>query len=349
MVLDKTTAFLRRYGAVILGAFLSPGEAYCCITNRKPDLIVLDVGLNKGNECDFIQSFEASVSGVLIIYINSRQLFNPSIIDDATARFRLLPFLDTIASVKTDIHGVPDSLSIKCFGRFRIVKNNKEFKFATKKVCELFAFLISHYNRNVYREDILRALFNSGDRQRDSNNFRVTMYRLRSALSKANISKQQLLIDKNYAVHMTRGLCDLVDFIDFMKEGKAVSDHNITWVNRIIDSIEGELFSDIDTLWLTDIREYTSVHIEELMISTAQYYMKSPEGQEAAERILKKLLHINDVSEACYMALLDLYIATGKKNKYGYLYKRYANILRKELNSVPDRKYTRYYLELNNE
>lgn len=346
-VLDKTTVFLRRYGTVVLGAFFTPLDAYECIVSQKPDFIVFDIGSVKDDDNRLIRSFEASVSNVLIIYINSTQLRHPSIVGDNTARFMLQPFSANWESVKTENQAAPDTLTIKCFGKFQIIRNNREIKFVTKKVRELFSFLLCHYNRYICREDIMRALFNSGDRQSDSNNFRVTMHRLRSALEKADISKSQIRIDENYAVHIARGVCDLVDLIDFVQEGKTINEKNIAWAHYIINSIQGELFRDIDTLWLVDIRELIMVQIEELMLSTAQYYMKSANGQEVAERILKRLIDINDVSEASYMTLLDLYIKTSNKAKYTYLYKRYARMLKLELNSVPERKYMRYYISFN--
>ena len=350
-VIDEAKRYLEKSGITILGSFPTLTMGYGCIILEHPDIVFLSQ--YDDETLEYRKKIKAELQDVLFICCSFSMRYLQSI--DAQSIEYLLHALqedyppDVVNIIRVFYKSENNTINIpriKCFGHFGIVMNDREIKFATRKVRELFAFLLCHHSRLVYREDILRALFNSGDEKKDANNFRVTMHRLRTSLAEAKIGNEYIRINEDYSVHIPQGICDLVDLLDFIHQNRVVDESNINLAQIIIDSVEGELFGDIDTLWVTDMREFVMIKIEDLMLNTAQFYINTNVQLKTAEQILTRLIEINDVSERGYMMLLDFYIRCSEKMKYIYMYKRYSRTLKLEFGSEPESRYTRYYNRL---
>ena len=349
LILERLTKHLKKANITPLGSFPTFQTGFNCIILEHPDVVFFCTFDGETNE--YQKRIKAILPDVVFICFT----MNSSCLKDINTEYveymllALKDYKPEIVNIvkRSEKHEKPGSTpKIKCFGFFRIIVGDHEIKFATRRVRELLAFLLCHHNRTVYREDILQALFHSGDDKRDANNFRVTLYRLRSSLAAAKISDEYISIDEDYAVQIPPGICDLVDLLDFIQVNKGVSDSNVAQAKRVIDAFDGELFGDIDTPWVTDMREFVMIRMEELMLNTAQFLINTKQHMKEAEHILTRLLEFNDLSERSYMMLLELYIRRCEKVKFIYTYKRYARTMKLEFDSEPEQKYTRYYKSL---
>lgn len=356
--LNEILFYLRKYNAEILGTFTSPFDGYEFVILTKPDVVFLAVEMPLLNGLELGIKIRAQMPKISIVYISAHPQY-------ALESFRVHPvdyilqpidenrLLNTVEHIRCNIGS--DNLEplmtphIQCFSKFQVLVQHEEIRFATQKVRELLAFLLCHYNKPIYKDDLVNSIFNSGDEKKDLNNLRVSLYRLRHTLMESKITKEHLLIKDEYSVLVADGVCDLVDYINFMDNNKVIDESNIARAQEIVDSLKDELFSDLDTAWVMDMREYYNVQIEELMVRMAQYYMESGGNNKKAERILIKLIEKNDLSEQGYALLLDLYMKAGKKERYIHLYRRYAKILKVDLDSTPEREYTEYYIKCKNE
>ena len=348
-VVEEAERCLEKSSITILGSFSGLSAGYGCIVLEHPDLVFL---------CEYDEEtlelrkkIKAIYEDIVFICCANQMRRNTDVrpVDSVLSSLpegypaEIINIIRIFYKCGTGGGQIPH---IRCFGHFRIIMNSQEIKFATRKVRELLAFLLCQHGRLIYREDILRTLFNSGDDKKDANNFRVTMHRLRASLADASIGSEYIKINEDYSVLIPCGICDLVDFLDFIRGNRAVDEDNIAEAQQIINSLDGELFGDIDTPWVTDMREYVTLRIEELMLNTAQYYIDANVNLKTAEQILTRLIEINDLSERSYMMLLDLYIHSSEKTKYIYTYKRYARTLKLEFDSEPEVRYARYYNRL---
>ena len=118
---------------------------------------------------------------------------------------------------------------------------------------------------------------------------------------------------------------------------------NITEANRIVDLIRGDLLSDFDALWVTDVRGFIAVELENLMIKMAMHYIYAGYKPLKAEYILIRLIELNPLSEQGHLALLDLCLKTNNRGKYIYYYRRYRENIKKDLDCEPEEKYKEYY------
>lgn len=354
LALNEISCCLKKLDADILGEFTSPEDGYEFVMLNKPDAVFMSVGIPLFDGIELGIRIRAQMPEISLVFISSHPQYALESFRAHPDDFLLQPIdenrlLKTIKHIcrnnnfeKQDAVSIP---KIQCFGKFKVSINNEEVRFATQKTRELLAILICHYQKAIFKDELIGTLFSSGDEKKDTNNFRVTLYRLRHTFMEYNLRKEHLLIDEDYSIHIADGICDLIDFINFATRNKVINDLNIHKAQRIVDMINDEIFSDMDSLWLIDIREYLNIQLEELMLKTAQYYIGKDDKSTKAENILIKLLERNDLSEQGYEMLLDFYMMTANREKFLHLYRRYAKVLKIDLDGTPEREYTEYYIK----
>jgi two-component SAPR family response regulator len=355
-VLNEISNYLEKYGADIIGVFSSSLEGYEFVITEKPDVVYINIELLSFNGFDIGVRIKRNCPRIMIIYFCPHPMVTAKPPVSHPTDYMLMPIDEnmlaaTIGFLKSNprfhLQERLNTPRIICFGRFKVEMETGSIKFPTQKVREMLAFMLCHYDKPFFKGDMIKSLFQSGDDKKDSTNFRVTLFRLRHALEDAGVKKEHLLINENCSIAIAPGICDLIDYFEFIQRNKAINDRNIVSAQNIIDMIDSEPFSDIDTPWIADIREIHMAKIENLMLDTARHYISTGKNFENAENILTKLLDYNNLSENGYTLLLDMYISTFDKVKYIALFKRYARVMKTELNIVPDRKYTRHYVSLN--
>lgn len=339
----------------IIATFASPFDGYNYIVREKPDVVFLEVDLPDIDGLELGIAIHKSLPLVSIVYVTSYSQYSLKAYEAHPIDYILKPIDEerlkkTIEFIKRSLRArgreQESKLKIKCFGRFEVFNDKKPVKFTTAKAQELLAFLICNVNRGIDRTGLMDLLFDRCDEKKRTNHFRVTLCRLRKSLAAANIKREQLVITNDCAIQIADGICDYVDFSNFLLRNKTINSHNADQAMKIIDTFHQDLLIDIDALWVMEFREYIAVQAEELMHKTAMHFM-SISKIDQAEKILIKLVEMNSVSELGWMALLDLYVKAEMPEKYTYYYRRYAKLMNEELNMKPDRKYTELYNSFN--
>jgi len=350
--LEELTYLLQEYDAEIVGSFTDPLTAYSFVIQKRPDVVFLDIDMPGINGLELGVRLKHSLPQLIIIYVTAYAQY-------ALAAYKAHPFDYILKPVEQarfadmmENIGMVTNLAMKhrveipsfqCFGEFKGALGQKEIKFTTKKTMELLAFLLCNAEQKIYRDELIYALFNTGQHKKDANNLRVTMFRLRSALASANIGKEYLLVRDDYSVKVADNICDFVDFVRFVTGNRIIDKNNVLEAMRIIKLINGEFLNNIDSLWVTEKREWAMVQAEELIIKTALYYAASEKSSENAEKLLTQLIDINPFSEHGQTALLDLYIKTENIGKFNYNYKRYVKLMKEEMSGMPDKKYLDFF------
>ena len=350
--LDELTYLLSKNNSETIGAFSSPSVALEFILREKPDVVFLDIDMPEINGLELALNIQSNLPTVVIVFITAYSQY-------ALEAFRVYPldyilkpvdearFSNTIEHIRKRLLENEKTSSrlptIKCFGKFEVLIDNEPVKFQTQKSKELLAYLLCNIDIPIYRDELSRILFDTGDDKNDSNNFRVTMYRLRNTLLNAGIKKDQLLIREDCSVLIEEGICDFVDFIRFTEKNRVIDRSNVKAAIRVIETINGELLSDIDALWATELRESLLVKSENLMIKTALFCLDTEKKPFKAEKILLRLVENDPLSENGQLALLDLYIMTGEKDKFLVYYRNFAKMLNEEFGTKPSKKYSDYY------
>lgn len=349
--------YLRNQGAKILGIFVSLSDGYDFILQNKPDIIFIGIDSLQSPGCRTGSDIRKALPKTVIVYV-ARQSYSKNKVDKARRHDYILMPLDvsaeSVPAYKAGFNAASNCdpvnkdvpLSIKCFGNFTVYAGDQEVKFATQKVRELLAYLLSFFKQRINKQDILRTVFNSGDVKKDVNNFRVTLHRLRRALMHSGVKKDDLLIREDLSLVIAPGVSDLTEINDFIDKNKTINMFNINRAMQIIELADDELFANIDTLWATEVRSLTSEKLDKLTLKVAECLMELDTGKKKGEQYLLTLLEKNDLLEKAYMLLMDYYIREKDDKHFKEIYKRYTKIVRFDLGTKPLKRYVEHYLYL---
>ncbi len=354
LAIDLLCHFLKRYDINITATYINPTVALANATSDMPDVIFVDIDMPEINGILLAQSIKAILNDVIIIFVTAysryavesfqvhpmdyllkpirAQLFDKTM-ENVIKQYELLYFKRT-KEVKNS------TITIHCFGKLEVIKGNQEaMKFPTLKSKELFSYLICHANKPIYKDEIITALFPGKDDARNLNNYYVTVSRLRSALANYGVDEMVFKFSKNYDVYIKEGVCDFIDFTVFIRNNNVINCDNIMTSEAIVEKYSGELFSDFDTEWTNEAREWVEIQMEEILLFMADYYKgKYPDKYEVT---LNKLIKVNPISTRGYEELLKYYIETIKKEKYRFIYQKYATVM-KELDLDIGVYFTKY-------
>lgn len=352
--LDELSYLLKKNSVEVIGSFQNTEGALDFIAREKPDIIFLDIEMRGVNGIDFGVHLQNSTENAAIIFVTAYpeyaleafQAYPLDYIVKPVDEEHLARTLKHVRETSVNHHNSQDrNLYIRCFGNFEIIHGSDKVKLPTKKTRELLAYLLCNEGSTIYRDDLMRLIFNSGDSEKDGNNLRVTMYRIRNAFREAGIGKNQFLIHDNLTVSIADGICDLVDFQRFIRNNQIETSENIEKAEKVVGIVNGDLFVDIDTLWITEKREWLIAQAEELLINMSIYY-QSVGLTEQAEAMLLRQLSLNPVSEMGYRRLLDLYIQIKNTLKYRFCYERFLKMMEKEFGERTPKIYADYYEKL---
>ncbi len=348
--LNELAYLLNGYHAQVAGKFLDPFEGFEFVVREKPDVVFLDIDMPGINGIELGMKMQESLPGIIIIFVTAYSQY-------ALEAFRAYPldyilkpvdqerFDKTLHHISSHIKQSREKnqaeVKIRCFGSFTVSCDGQPVKFATQKSRELLAYLLCRADKPVYKDELLYSLFGTQEDKKGANNLRVTLYRLRNTLATYAIAKEYLLIKEDYSLAVKKGICDITDFCRFTSDNLIIDTSNIAEAERIIASYSGEPFSDIDTFWAEEQRQWIVVRMEELIVKAAAFrFLK--DGRREAELLLLRLIELNPLSERGYPLLLDLYIREGDIFNFEMHYRHYMRLL-EELGVPMDDNYSKFY------
>lgn len=357
LAIDLLCHFLKKYDINIIATYINPREALANATSDMPDIIFVDIDMPEINGILLAQSIKAVLNDVIIIFVTAYsryalESFQVHPLDYLLKPIRAPLFAKTMENVikqyellcfKRTEEVKNSTITIRCFGKLEVINGNQErMKFPTLKSKELLSYLICNGSRTIYRDEILAALFPGKGDLRDLNNYYVTVSRLRNALVNFGVDETVFKFSKNYDIYIKEGVCDFIDFTALIRNNNVINCDNITTCETIVENNTGELFSDIDTEWTNEAREWVEIQMEEMLLFMADYYKgKYPNKYEVT---LNKLVEINPISTRGYEELLKYYIETKRKEKFRFIYQKYT-ILMEEMNLDIDE----YFVKSNSE
>lgn len=233
------------------------------------------------------------------------------------------------------------SYFIHCFKKFSFIKKDSpelSMKWRTKKVKELFAYLICNYEHSISKDELMSILYEGESKKKAQNNLYVTMSYLRKQLSEFGIGRNKLLIKDNYTLELADGICDFVDFDRFFKKNLVVDDNNILETEKIINLYNGMFLDEEDYPWAYEMREYLDQKYEDTLLSIGNYYIEHLNIKNA-EKAFLKILSTNPISYNANTQLLDLYINHKKTGLFAQHFIEYSKLLASEFGETPEKRY----------
>lgn len=358
--LEEIAHLLGKYPDLeITGAFNNPLQAVEAIEKIKPDGLFLDIDMPYMNGLELALRIQAQCPGIIIIFVTAYSKFALDAFKAYPLDYILKPIKEARLEAAIEhmrkqyflmhphnLAGV-DGLKITCFTRFKLTLPGgcEEIKWGTRRVRELFLYLVDRCGRPATRSELLNTLFAGQEEKKAANNLYVTTYKLRSLMDNLDPARRFMRLGDDYALELTPGVCDYTDFMSFATQNAIITNRNAVAAARALNLNQGGYLEDEDRPWAAETASFCEVEYERLALGLAAFYFSTGRIMEA-ENTLSRLLMRNPFSEEAYTALLAIYMRCGNDQAYTACYTDYARMLMKELGEKPAPEYARHYSKI---
>lgn len=269
----------------VKGCFDKPQEALEFITKNKIDVAFLEterLGLNglelvehMRGRCEIVFVTECSQYAVEAFRINALDyLLKP------VRQERLKETIERI-SQKLNITIQPVKIEVKYFGRFKIMINNTEVKFRTKKAEELIAFLLEKRGKRVSRNLILDCLWGEFDGDKALINFNTTLCYVKKALLNYGIDLPIVHEDGSYRIDIQNINCDYFRLMDCKIGDKKMIYENIAYYEEFAAQYVGGYLEENNYSWAEANQLNCKEKYTQLLLDMVSYYIDSNENNKA--------------------------------------------------------------------
>ncbi|MEN6392137.1 MAG: response regulator, partial [Syntrophomonas sp.] len=355
--LEEIAHLLGKYPDLeIAGAFNNPLQALEAMGELKPDAVFLDIDMPYMDGLELALRIQAQNAGIIIVFVTAYSKFALDAFKAYPLDYILKPIkearleaaVEHMRKQYTLMHpqNLPglDGLKISCFGKFKLTLpiGLEEVKWGTRRVRELFLYLVDRCGQPATRTELLFTMFSAQEEKKAANNLYVTTYKLRSLLDYLDPERRLVKLADNYSLEITPGICDYTDFMTFARQNPVIAPENAVAAARVLNLYQGVYLEEEDCSWATDSAAFCELEYERIALGLAAVHI-SARGMREAESVLAKLLQKNPLSDEAYTLLLDIHMKCRNDQAYAARYLEYARMLMKELGEQPASEYTRYY------
>lgn len=351
--LEELAYLLGKYPDVeILGMYTHSRQALAALESVQPDALFLDMDMPSPNGMELALQIQSLYAGIMIVFVTAYSQYALDSFKAFPLDYLLKPIKEarldsTIEQMRkqfTLLHPVGElqrDIKIRCFGRFAVMTDH-EIKWSTRRVRELFLYLINLCGAAPTKNELVNAVFGGVNDKKTANNMYVTIYKLRSLLESIDPEKKCIDIKEDYSLQIMPGFCDYTDFMSFAGQNAAITEKNAVDAARALNLCTDSYLEDADFAWALDTASFVETEYERIALGLAGFYAGAGHLRET-ENILNKLLQKNPLAEEGYTRLLELYRQNGSNEAFAAKYEEYAAMLWKELRAKPDVIYREYY------
>lgn len=351
--LDEFKWLLHKYPDIeVMGMSSDPNAALAAAAEGCPDAAFLDIDMPGLTGLELALEIQAVCPGIVVVFVTAYAQYALEAFSTFPLDFLLKPVKEarldeTIEHLRAQHKllnraSAPDNrMKIRCFGAFELLAA-EEVKWETRRVRDLFLYLIDLRGAAPAKDEMLRALFDDQDSKGAAVNLRMTIYRLRSLLCALDAEGEHLKMGDDYRLTIAPGVCDYTDFMAFAEGNPVISTKNAVEAARALNLytrpyLEGEGYE-----WAVETAYETETEYERIALGLAACHTLAGRAPEA-ENILNALLARNPLSTEGYEALLDIYMEGGNLPAYCEWFEQYARMLKKEYRVRPQAKYREYF------
>lgn len=340
----------------IVAAFDNPRHALQAMEELKPDAVFLDIDMPYMNGLELALRIQSQYPGIIIVFITAYSKFALDAFKAYPLDYILKPIKEArleaavehmrkqYALTHPQNFSSLDGLKINCFGKFKLTLPGgfEEVKWGTRRVRELFLYLVDRCGRPATRSELIHALLPGQEERKAANNLYVTTYKLRSLLDRLDPERRLMRLKDDYSLDMTPGVCDYTDFMSFAAQNAVITPKNAIAAARALNLYRGGYLEDEDRPWAAETASFCEVEYERIALGLAVVHINAGRMPEA-ENVLSRLLMKNPLSEEAHAALLDMHMRCRNDQAYAACYLDYARMLTKELGEKPAPEYTRHF------
>lgn len=267
----------------------------------------------------------------------SRERLKHTISNALNRRSFLSPAMDKGDSARLTIH---------CLGRMEIRYMDREIvQLKSSKSTELLAYLLINRSKFISKWSIMEDVFRGMPPKNAETYLNTTTYKLRKALEPYGMRSAIISGNESYRIEFKNIFIDFIDFENRVNNIFSINESNIEYAFKAEKLFEGELFGDKDYCWSLHEKEKLLEVYSSFAKKLVRYLFEKSNITESL-RVLKKLICINELDEEVNCFLMRVYAAKRDRNSLIKQYKRYVNMLKRELGVAPEKMTTDLYKAL---
>ena len=282
LTLDLLETLLSDYlGIITTYTYTDPHIALEEIMKEKADLVFLDINMPKMNGLELASKLMEHDESIKVVFITAYnyyaieafELYALDYLLKPINKERLAKTMKRFLALKEPItpKQVNDVLYIKTFGGLEVYNSHKPVNWKGPKTEELFAFLISHYEKGIHKELIIEHLWHDYDYNRALSNMQTALYRVRQALNDMGDYIQIKFSCDNYYVEFKSIHFDLLEFTNLLEKIDVVNERTIALAEHAIHLYKGEYLEKNAYLWSYGKQAYLQSCFENLFVETMKY------------------------------------------------------------------------------
>jgi ATP/maltotriose-dependent transcriptional regulator MalT/DNA-binding SARP family transcriptional activator len=222
------------------------------------------------------------------------------------------------------------------FGHLRVCLEGREvsdLEWRSEKSKEMFFFLLSN-PQALRKEEIVAALWPDLPPDKTNSVFHSNLYRLRQALYLDCVVKD----GGHYRLHpQGRFWYDVQGFQQALQEAEGSakeSEQRLSLLERAKELYRGAFAQDCYTEWVEPLRWQLEEQYLRLLATLTAIYHDSGDCSRSSE-LCQQILAVDEFNEAAWYSLLQNHIASGEVEAAKFSYRRYAQMLRENLEGAP--------------
>ena len=239
-----------------------------------------------------------------------------------------------------------NTLTVFTLGRFDVKKNTQSLSEAasnSKKIWELFKFMMTHRQRSFTPESLMESLWSSEDYTDPRSTLRRQMHRLRQILGESpQKPEQQIIIFNNGYYHWNSGLEVLIDIDQFerciqlgdtLKEDHP--DKSLIHYRKALSLYQGDYLSEcIDQHWVFPIRNYYRRLYLNTVLSTIELLRVGAKFNEILQ-ICEQAIQLDVYKEEFHLCYIEALLQQGERKQALKHYEHITGFFYQELGLKP--------------
>jgi len=308
----------------IVGKFTSVNEIITEMECISFDAIFVNIEMGDMQDVLDVENFTMQFPAAEIIFATAYpqyalKAFEMNAVDYLLKPVKLERLQKSIQRLEQRLHlknFVNKSLRVKVMGHFHLANTyHKEVKWRTRKVKELFLYLLQHRNNPCTRMKILEDLWEELPEEKATALMHTTVYELRKCLKAIGVETPISFINEKYVLNV-----EVHSDLDVLLKAFSMSPVNASMVELVLELYTGDYLEEESYGWAL----HEQKKIKEMFLHYLQQFLDTVtvngKHDYMVERCFDKMLQLDPYNEQVVCSLLDYFGNGRKKEKMVRLY-----------------------------
>lgn len=352
MAIDVLSIMIRKLFPLqvgIKGTFTNAADALCYLEKNKVDVVFLDIEMVDTHGIQVAKKLLQKYPTLQIIFVTAHAQFAVDAFEVEATDYLLKPVHEkrllaalTKAHNKVELQGgIPNptqdiQLYAHTLGSFYLLDGNQNvIKWRTKKVRELFLYLLFHQKRPILNAILLEELWPDLVSEKAASNLYTTIYQLRKLLKDNGIHNPVQLVNNQYQLN-----AEIKSDYDELNQLLEQEKHDEKSIQQLLDCYQDDFLVEEEYLWAIHIR----LRLKQSVLQLLEQYISCTNSSNSLlkYKCLQKLLELDEFNDQYMFLLLEFLMEQNRKQECLKFYKATQAKLAEIGLSVPEKVQRRY-------